>query len=633
MTLWLEQIWSREGAPESKGGSFTFRLHNAGDSPVQPVALCYSSMTRINAGAPIEGAALDQRFGNHHRLLADPGHEIAPDGIWTIRIMALSHAPTNRSQGAMAAWLETADGILPIILCDLLPPPDLAGGKPPTPGQGNAPIPLGLLPWPQQVRIDEIGKATNLRPGEGMPAAAMIQVAALHRRLFPLDPSLLDLQAGRPVDARREVGMAASGYRLDFAPDRILLAHSDASGLRHGLIALAQMIHAARKEPRFALPRRGQITDAPRFGWRGLHVDVARNFRPIEDIRRILDIMAWHRLNCFHWHLTDDEGWRLEIPALPQLTQIGSRRGVGTPLASQYADGPAGQSGYYTTAEIRDMIDHAAALGIEITPEIDMPGHMTALLAALPHLADPDEVPDSYRSIQGYPNNALNPARSQVYEAVNTILDTVCDLFPSRIIHVGGDEVDPKAWRRSPAAMALAQTEGYERDQTTHRLQALFMRRVQAMLRSRDRITGGWDECVDGGGIDRRSALLFAWRSVEKTAEVLDLGYDVVATPGQVYYMDMVQDHGWNAIGTSWAGIATPQDTYAFEPSEGLPKGTEGRLVGVQACVWSEHLNTRERWNQMVFPRLSAVAEAAWTQPQHKDWNRFTALSRLMPRL
>ncbi|MFV0294029.1 MAG: beta-N-acetylhexosaminidase [Paracoccus sp. (in: a-proteobacteria)] len=636
MDLWLEQSWFPDGAQgfEDNGG-FRFRIHNPGQDTIRPLAFCYSSATRIPVGVSVDGVRISQCFGNHHRLENAGNIDISPGGFWQIDIHALSHKPTNRSQGVMAAWLEDQDGT-PIRLepGDLQGPEDQITTPSAEPAITTATAPpIALLPWPRMMDLQETGPATALRPGEGMDMAEMASVISLHRRLFPLAPGLLNPTSGRPVDTRPNNRIQPGGFMLDFHPDRIILSHSTIQGLRHGLIALAQIIHAAQTDSRFSVPLRGQVQDAPHFGWRGLHLDVSRNFRPIDQVRRVIDIMAWHRMNRFHWHLTDDEGWRIEIPALPQLTRIGSHRGSGTQLPPQYADGPQGQSGHYSVTEARALIAHATAFGIDIIPEIDMPGHMTALLTALPHLADPDETGDSYRSIQGYPNNALNPAIPAVYDTVETILDAICKIFPSRIIHLGGDEIDANSWRQSPAAVALAKAEGFGPDDTTHNLQALFMRRIQKMLTSRGRIMGGWDECADGGGVNPTQALLFAWRSPEKTAELMKLGYDVIATPGQAYYLDMVHGDGWDSLGASWAGTAPARKTYEFSPTDGLPKDAPGQLVGVQAGIWSEYLDSVTRWNHMVFPRLSAVAETGWSMPENRNWSRFRALAPLMPKL
>ena len=384
------------------------------------------------------------------------------------------------------------------------------------------------------------------------------------------------------------------------------------------------MAHAARIDARFGMPLSGRIADAPRFAWRGAHLDVARNFRSPAEVARMIDVLAWHRMSHLHWHLTDDEGWRLESRAFPALTEVGAVRGRGRPLPPQFADGPGGQAGFYAVEEVRALVAHGAALGVTLVPEIDTPGHATAMLLGVPDLADPDEPPASYRSIQGHANNALNPGVERTYEVLEAILGEVADLFPSPVLHLGGDEVPEGAWAASPAARRLARREGIA---GAAALQAAFTRRVQAIVGGLGRRMGAWDEAADGVG---PGAVLFAWRTAGRAGELVAAGHDVVATPGQAYYLDMVDREGWDAAGTSWAGPVTPEATYRFEPGD--PEGA-GRLLGLQACLWSEHLDSVARLDAMAFPRLSAVAEAAWTPPAAKSWPRFAALAPLMPRL
>lgn len=636
MTLVLSQRWepgstdrSAPEVPDEEGrpGRFEFRLVNTGPEPVRIARLCYASMTRPGRNVQIAGARLTGRVANHVELTAPPDLTLAPGEGWDIVIVGLTHAPLNQSQGAMAAWGETDEGdVLPVQV------ESLRGDAPAGPRKdwpaGKVTLPLALLPWPADVQVAGWGGARLFSPGAGMDAAVFAAVAALHRRLFPNDASVFCTQGGTPVRAER-ADMAPESYRLVFDAAGAACVHGDADGLRNGLIALAQIAHGARVDGRFDVPDAGVIADAPRFGWRGTHVDVARNFLPFDDLMRLADILAWHRMNKLHLHLTDDEAWRLESIAFPELTQKATRRARGTALPPQYADGPDGQAGYYTQAEIRVLIARCDAFGIEVIPEIDLPGHTYALMSAIEGLYDPGEPWDCYRSVQGYPNNALNPALPRTYEVVGTLLDEVCALFPSRIVHVGGDEVDQRAWAQSPAANALRQCEDLADGAMP--MQAFFLRRLQQRLHARGKIMAGWDECAEGGGVEREGTLLFAWRNVAQTAQLLEEGYDVVATPGQAYYLDMIQASGWDEPGTSWAGAVPPAQTYSFEVADGLGDAT--RLRGVQACIWAEHLNSRARWNYMVFPRLSAVAEAAWTPPGAKDWDRFCALSRLMPQL
>lgn len=621
LPLRLEQAWE----PGEGHGRLVFRLWNLGPGPVRPERLCYASMTRLGEAARVEGGALVRRFGSHVEVAAPEGLAVAPGEAWTLILSGLTHAPLNRAQGAMAAWIETEGGPVEAAVGDLRPPEATAPPPPPAAPRGEAP-PVALLPWPAEIAV-ETGAPPALHAGEGTPPAAVAAVAALHRRLFPTAPAPLSLDpapGSRAVRARRDPALPPGGYALDFG-EAVRLAHADADGLRHGLVALAQMGHAARTDPRFGMPRAGRIADAPRFAWRGAHLDVARNLHPPATVARLVDLLAWHRMNRLHWHLTDDEGWRLESRAFPALTEVGARRGRGLPLPPQFADGPGGQAGFYTVAEVRALNARAESLGVALVPEIDLPGHATALLLALPHLRDPDEAPESYRSIQGYANNALNPGLPATYEALEAILGEVADLFASPLLHLGGDEVPEGAWGGSPAALRLAEAEGVSGSVA---LQGLFTRRAQAIVEGLGRRAGFWDEAAEGGA--GPGAVLFAWRSAARAAALVAAGHDVVATPGEAYYLDMVDREGWDAAGTAWAGPVSAEATYRFEIGE--PEGP-GRLLGLQACLWSEHLDTRERLHAMAFPRLSAVAEAAWTPAEAKRWPRFAALAPLMPGL
>jgi hexosaminidase len=625
--LRLEQAWS--DASGGANGSLVFRIHHLSGASVTPDRFCYCAQAVPSRDVQVTGGRLVRVQGTYVEI-ATEGVTLAPGDIWEVELRGLAYPPATHTQGALSAWLEAEGNLLELSVGDLQPPSGRALGGPRDWPAGEVAVPICLLPWPAKVAIDSFGPPVLLHPGDAALKAPMAQVAALHRRLFPMAPAPFTLDAspeGRAVTA--EAGpVPAGGFRLDFGP-RITVNHSDDDGLRHGLIALAQMADAARTDSRFQVPQTGIITDHPRHGWRGLHLDVSRNFMKADRVLRVLDLMAWHRLNRFHWHLTDDEGWRVPIDGMPQLTEIGARRGPGLALLPQYSDGPAGRQGQYSVAEVHSIVAHGRALGIETMPEIDLPGHSTALLAALPHLRDPDEPADSYRSIQGFPNNALNPGIDATWPALEVILDGICALFPFEVIHLGGDEVDAASWALSPAAQALVEREGLAPGAAA--LQSHFMRRVQQMLRDRGRRMAGWDECADGGGVDT-DALLFAWRTREKTAALMAAGYEVICTPGQAYYLDMTQAPGWNSPGAAWAGVSTPEDCYHYEPTDELPMDA-GRLGGVQAAMWTEHVGSTDRFNALAFPRLSAVAEAAWSPTEAKSWPRFAAVARLMPQL
>ena len=566
------------------------------------------------------------------------GLTVAPGGRWTFRMVGLSHLPQHRTGGPKTAYITLADGAtLPVVCGDLM-----REGAEPAPvslvPEGRLAVPLALLPWPAEVAVEGRQAApVALYPAEESDAdaiAAVGEVAALFARLFPDDPqafSLVAVPGGVPVTFVRSAATGKEGYGLSFGDGGVTVESGDAAGCFHALVGLAQILRGARSRPElFAFPASGTIRDAPRFGWRGCHLDVSRQFYPLASVTRLIDIFAWNKLNVLQWHLTDDEGWRLEIKALPELVAIGSKRGAREKLVAQPGSAAETYGGAYTQDEARAVIAHAARLHIDVVPEIDIPGHSTAALAALPHLADPDEPADSYRSVQGYPNNALNPALPQTYAFLETVLGEVAELFPSPYIHVGGDEVADTSWLASPAAQELMKRQGLE---GTAQLQAYFLRRAKDMLTARGKKLAAWDEVAEGGGVSAADTLVMAWRNPEKALELARLGYEVVITPGQAYYLDMVQDDAWMEPGTSWAGTVPPRKTYEFEAAGELPADLADKLRGVQACIWSENLISRQLFNHMVFPRLSAVAEAAWTPKAQKDWLRFAAISRLMPQL
>ncbi len=585
--LRLEQSY----LPDAPGtnGALRLRLFNTGTAPLRIDSLAYTALLRPGDGAEVRGGTLLGCFANKVGIAAPEGLDLAPGAHWEVTLSGLNMVPRTRSE-----------------------------------------LPVCLLPWPARFACTAFGPARKLCPADAALMAPLAEVAALHRRLFPAAPAIATLERrSDAIAVRAEPGdLPPEGYRLTFGPE-ITLHHADRHGLRHGLIALAQMVHAAATDPRFHVPTEGEIEDAPRHGWRGMHLDVARNFIDAPRVSRLLDILAWHRMNRFHWHLTDDEGWRLPVAGLPELTEIGARRALGHPLSPQFAEGAAGQEGSYSEAEIRALVAHGRALGIEILPEIDLPGHSTALLAALPHLADPQEPPDSYRSIQGYPNNAINPGLPETWAVLDKIFAAVVELFPFATVHLGGDEVDAASWSASPKARAWADEMHVQ--SAAIAMQSACLRRCQAMLGARGRRMGGWDECAGGGGVEC-DALLFAWRSREMVAALIEEGYDVVATPGQHYYLDMAQGAGWDSPGLTWAGISPLEECYAYDAGAGLPDGP-GRLAGVEACMWGELIDSTARFNHMAFPRLSAVAESGWTPVSAKNWPRFAALSRLMPRL
>ncbi len=632
--LFLEQNWVDGPA----NGVLTLTLHNLGPVPLSVASFAYTALGGPMAASEITGGAVVRRIGSYNEFHTTTGapHDLAAGGHWRLRIAGLTREPLSRVDGAMTARVTLTDGTQAMVTVgDLAPPAGASRGPQVQNAAALPPVPLALVPWPANVAIDAYGGAPLLVMDPADPGAAILNgVVALFRRLFVnlAQPFGFAAHSGdergdtRALITRHDAAVAPEGYAIAFTPDAVHLRHGGPLGLRHGLVTLAQIAQAAQVQPGCAIPLTGLIKDAPRFGWRGCMLDVSRNFIPADRIIRHIDIMAWLRMNRFHWHLTDDEAWRIESLAFPALHDIGATRGPDAAIPPQSSDGIAGQTGYYRQSEIREIVAHAAALGIEIMPEVDIPGHSYAILMALPQLADPAEQPDSYRSVHNFPNNALNPALPATHDFLHKMLNEVCDLFPFDIFHIGGDEVETGAWMTSPEVDVLKEHEGIT---GTLELQMWLLRKVQTILAARGRRIAGWDECADAGGVD--GALLFAWRSIDKTAELLARGYDVISVPGQSYYLDMRQATGWDEPGAGWAGVTPLAATYGFDPATGLPDATDG-LLGVHTAVWTEHIGSVDRFNHLVFPRMAAVAEAGWSPADSRDPARFQVAATLVPR-
>ncbi len=635
MTMPFQLATRYEPLEKPQFGRFIFALHNLSDSPISNFSLCFSTITRINSGATMNNASFLRRFGNYHEFAPPPGFVLLPQQVWTFAAQGLTHQPKHRLDGPKSAYLLWPDRLETVTAQDLQ-----SSTNAPLPlreiPEGRIELPISIMPWPQNVAIDIwCERAPALVPDSKttrQDLVAIAKISALSERLFPDQP--LPFAAGdaaMTLSLEHSDDLAEAQYRIGFTPSAVCLTYASALGRDYGLTTLAHISTAAAANPGvFRFPAQGIIEDYPRHTWRGAHLDVVRHFWPVPDVMRFLDILAWLKMNIFQWHLTDDEGWRIEIVGLPDLTNIGAWRGANLPILPQHGSGAYRYGGYYSRLQIRQIVQHASALNIEIVPEIDVPGHSSAAMAAMPSLKDPEETPDSYHAIQGYPNNALNPAKPETYAFLETVFRQVADLFPGRFIHIGADEVDASAWHASPLAAKLKREKGLT---SAGELQSHFLQRVQNLVRSFGKELAGWDEVSHGGGIDPLGTVLVAWQKPEVIARLAKSGYGVVASPGQAYYLDMAQADGWNEPGGSWAGTVTPEASYEYEAASDLPPDLSGQLIGVQACIWGEHLVNVALFNHMVFPRLAAVAEAGWTPRRNKDWLRFAFLSRGLPQL
>ncbi len=631
MTLFLENAWDPQPAPF---GTWTVTLTNLSDAVLADFTLSLTTITRIMPEHEIHGARLLRRVANFHEFAPPEGLRLTPSASWRFEAEGLYRDPRHRNDAAKTAWVTIDGEHLTVQTADLTRADQAVPVPPPRLPVGHMTLPFAVLPWPNAITGTPGTVPVLLHAAEGTSLAdlrLLLSVDALHSRLFPAARRLFQIAAApgaRELAFAYDASLPVEGYRINFA-ETITLHASAGAGRRYGLITLAHMLHGAHSDADFAFPATGSIEDAPRYGWRACHLDCSRHFWTIDKVRRHVDILAWLKLNLFHWHLTDDEGWRAEILAYPALTGAGAHRAADTPtMLPQLGDGPARQGGFYTQDQMRALVAHAASVGVEVMPEIETPGHAACVVAALPFLVDPDETPDSYQPVQGYPNNSWNPGVPETFTVLERIIDELCAIFPSKYLHIGGDEVARNAWLQSPKARILMQREGLS---GTFELQSWFLRRIKAMLSARGKILVGWNEVAHGGGIAPEGTLLMAWETPEVGIDLARHGYDVVMTPGQAYYLDMAQHPAWAEPGAAWAGWSSPEKAYGYEAEGDFPPELAGHMKGVQACIWCEHFTTVQWFNEMVFPRLPAVAEAGWTRAANKDFLRFAAQVRLHP--
>ncbi|MEO8759242.1 MAG: beta-N-acetylhexosaminidase [Devosia sp.] len=628
---------SSEWVPgDGTSGLYRLTLSNRSKASVEGFRLGISGPVRINEAATLSNGRVVMQLSNYAEIAPPTGFVLTPGGTWTVEIDKLNFPLRHWTDGATTGFLIFSDGrAVPAITL----PTARAGSEPYRRGTmrlgGEAEMMAPLIPWPNKIEI-----AGRRSPPQGLSIAAggikaattaAIAFGELGDLLFPGEGLVREPhEDGLGVLLVEDGALAAEGYRVGFHSRGAKLEAAGETGFLYGLIALGQMVRGARLEQQsFSFPTSGTIEDGPAMRFRGCHLDVARRFYGTGEISRFLAILAWNKLNVFHWHLSDDEAWRVEIDAYPRLTELGAWRGHGLPLPPLLGSGPEKSGGYYSKADIRALVAQAGRFGIEIIPEIDVPGHCYAMLEAIPELRDPGENGLSH-SIQSFPNNCLNPAIEGVHTALEVIFGEMVELFPSRYFHVGADEVPAAAWETSPAANAMREALGAT---GTAPLQAKFLQRIQAFLTGKGKITGAWEEAAHGGGIDKAQCYLVGWVNVEGSQKLAAEGYEVVVAPGQAYYLDMANAIDWHEPGAGWAGWSSPEKTYGFDPVAGWGETERANFLGVQACVWSEPMSDRAVFDRLVFPRLSAIAETAWTKAEHKSYARFAALAGLMPNL
>lgn len=495
------------------------------------------------------------------------------------------------------------------------------------------PTPLSIIPLPVSCR--QTGGAPFALTARTVvvapPEAALSFTAAEAARLLAV-PQAAAVPAGGngvtlAVDAALTSSLGAEGYRLTVTAQEIAIRGGGVAGVFYGWQTLRQLLPPDIE--RFGRNADGgrvtvpavEIEDQPRFRWRGAHLDVSRHFSPVDEVKKFIDLMALHKLNVFHWHLVDDQGWRVEIKKYPKLTEVGAWRGT---TAKQLVEGefdgiPHG--GFYTQDELRDVVAYAAERGMAVVPEIEVPGHSSAALAAYPEFGNTD-APGYNPQVQGYWSifPETYAPKPETLRFLDEVFDEVLAIFPGTFIHVGGDEAPKVHWETSPATRAFMQANGIK---DGHEMQSWFIRRTENYLAARGRRLVGWDEIQEGGLAP--GATMMAWRDVKWAIEAARLGHDVVMAPTSHTYLDYYEGSG-EEEGVPIGAKHPLSKVYAFEPiPDELEPQHHHHVLGAQGQLWRERMPSLAVVERRAFPRLTALAEVVWSPRAKRDYADFRA--------
>jgi hexosaminidase len=418
-----------------------------------------------------------------------------------------------------------------------------------------------------------------------------------------------------------QAGANPESYAIDVSPRRIVLSAGDPRGLFYAAVTVWQLSTSGSSAAGgIAVPAQS-ISDSPRLAWRGLMLDSARHFQTPQFVMQFIDWMALHKLNVLHWHLTDDQGWRLEIKKYPRLTEVGAWRVPAGPAAAADIDPatsrPRLYGGSYSQDDVRRIVAHAAERNITIVPEIDMPGHATAAIVAYPRLGVMEHPPSAVPADWGiYPN--LYNVDDGTFNFLEDVLDEVMALFPGKYLHLGGDEALKDQWKASPRVQARMR-ELQVADEKA--LQSYFIQRIEKYVNAHGRQIIGWDEILEGG--IAQNATVMSWRGLEGAVSAVGAGHDTVLSAWPTLYFDNRQGAGSDEP-PGRGKVISLRDVYDFDPMPaGIAADRRQHILGLQANIWTEHIRTEDRLAYMTFPRAAAVAEVGWSAPEQHDWNSF----------
>ena len=475
-----------------------------------------------------------------------------------------------------------------------------------------------IIPAPKA--YEEMPGAFRLRSAAVEADPAFAETAAdLSARLA----AVTGLKTAKPAAIRlvRVEGLPEEAYRLEVTQQQVTIEATDPAGAFYGVQSFLQLLPAQvygdkrAKGVRWTAPC-CRVEDRPHFPYRGMHLDVGRYFMPKETVMRFIDLMAMHKQNMFHWHLTEDQGWRIEIKKYPRLTEVGAWR----PFTADYRDeNPDGtpHGGFYTQDDVREVVEYARRRFVTVIPEIELPGHASAAIAAYPQLSCNPDAPHAVATSWGVKTDVFCP-NAFTFQFLEDVFTELFDLFPSPYYHIGGDECPKDAWMESDYCKDLMKVLGIT---DFHELQTFFVRRMDSFLRAHGKTVIGWDEILDGSAVE--STVVMSYRGHAPAAKAIQRGMKTILVPNRWTYLDYYQMDP--ALEPKAQSLYLPIDkVYNYFPAvDSLRTLSDEYIIGYECCVWGEYAQTPERVEYLAFPRAVAAAEVAWCDRGEKDWDSF----------
>ena len=591
-------------------GVISARFCYSGSDEINRFKICFSLLSKCSA---VSGCKLMHQFGGYAELAPDYSRSLMNGDEWnfSFKYVFERHAPVNVSWGPMGTFLKLKDGQTVEVFNE---PLKFLNGTTKNRKKLSAEEPaLRLIPhplsWEQEAETCDLSEGFKI---SGFSSETQNKVVSSFKSLIERC-DLKGILSNHGVEVcfeKDKQNFGEEGYELLIKPDKVKIHASQYTGYFYGLISLLQLLKTYN-----SLIPCGKIKDLPQFSWRGQHLDCARHFYKVDSVLRLLDLMAFLKLNRFHWHMIDDESFRLELTSFPELADKTGMRGNGCVIPAVFGGGMGPTGGTYSADDVRRIIDHAASLGISVMPEVEIPAHAKALLKVIPELRDQQD--KSYEeSVQGYVENTINPAMPATWEFLNKVIPEIISMFPFGVIHLGCDELPQKMWQKSPAINKLKEQEGLE---STEDVQEWTMRRAAGIVIEAGGRPAAWEQAGLGknGGIGQ-GTLLFSWSGKEPGLKAARAGYDVVMCPAQHIYFDMAHTSEPHEVGVMWAAFVSMADALEWDPVPVNEPELEQRIIGIQGELWSETIIKDSDMEAMLAPRILALSEVAWSTPWRK---------------